>query len=59
MDILKAETKTAIDSITVISIKTLLDTASITLQDKKESVYSELNKQKADTILLFNKGKRL
>ena len=31
IDILKAETKTAIDSITVIDIKTPLDTASIAL----------------------------
>ena len=31
MDILKAEIKTAINSITVIGIKTLLDTASIAL----------------------------
>ena len=31
MDILEAETKTAIDSITVTGIKTLLDTASIAL----------------------------
>ena len=31
MDILKAETETAIDSITVVGIKTPLNTASITL----------------------------
>ena len=31
MDTLEAETETATDSITVIGIKTLLDTASITL----------------------------
>ena len=40
-------------------IKTLLDTASIALQDERESVYSKLSGQEADTILLFNKGKRL
>ena len=39
-------------------IKTPLDITSIALQDKRESVYSELNGQKANTIPLFNKGKR-
>ena len=58
MDILEAETETAINSIIVAGIETLLDIASITLQDKRESVYNELNKYKASTILLFNKGKR-
>ena len=43
MDILKAETETAIDSIIVASIKTLLDIASITLQDKRESIYNKLS----------------
>ena len=41
------------------SIKTLLDITSITLQDEKESVYSKLSKLEANTILLFNKGKKL
>ena len=44
MDILKVKTKTAIDSITVTGIKTLLNTASITLQDERESIYSKLSK---------------
>ena len=44
MDISEAETKTAIDNITVASIKTPLNTASIALQDKRESVYNKLNK---------------
>ena len=43
-DTLKAETETAIDSITVASIKTPLDIASITLWDERESVYNKLNK---------------
>ena len=43
---------------TVVGIKTLLDTISITLQDKRESIYSKLNKLKASIILLLNKGKR-
>ena len=59
MDILKAETKTAINSITVAGIKTLLNTASITLQNKRESIYNKPNKQKTSTILLLNKGKKL
>ena len=58
MDILKVETKTAINSIMVAGIKTPLDTASITLQNKRESIYNKLNKQEASTILSFNKGKR-
>ena len=58
MDILEAETKTATDSITVADIKTLLNTASIALQNERESIYNKPNKQKASTILLFNKGKR-
>ena len=29
-----------------------------TLQDKRESVYSKLNKQEANTIPLLNKSKR-
>ena len=41
---LKVKTEIAIDSITVTGIKTLLDIASITLQDKRESVYNKLNK---------------
>ena len=32
--------------------------ASITSQNKRESVYNKPNKQEANTILLFNKGKR-
>ena len=44
MDILEAETETAINSIIVVSIKTLLDTAFITLQDKRESIYNKLSK---------------
>ena len=44
MDILEAETETAIDSITVAGIKILLNTASIALQNKKESIYSKLSK---------------
>ena len=44
MDTLKVETETAIDSITVAGIETLLNIASITLQDKRESVYSKLSK---------------
>ena len=39
-------------------IKTLLNIASIALQDKRESIYSKLSRQEADTILLFNKDKR-
>ena len=42
----------------VAGIETPLDMASIALQDKRESVYSELNRQEADTILLLNKGKK-
>ena len=41
---LEVETETAIDSIIVVNIETLLDTASIALQDKRESVYSKLSK---------------
>ena len=55
---LEAETETAINSIIVIGIKTPLNTTSITLQNKRESIYSKPSKQKASTILLFNKGKR-
>ena len=44
MDILKAETETVIDSITVANIKTSLNMASITLQDKRESVYNKPSK---------------
>ena len=55
---LEAETETAINSIIVVNIKTLLDIASITLQNKRESIYNKLNKQEANTILLLNKGKR-
>ena len=43
-DILKAETETATDSITVTSIKTPLNIASITSQNKRESVYNKLSK---------------
>ena len=42
--ILEAETKTVINSIIVIGIKTPLNIASIALQDKRESVYNKLNK---------------
>ena len=42
----------------VVGIKTLLDTASIASWNKRESIYSELSKQEADTILLLNKSKR-
>ena len=45
MDILKVKTKTAIDSITVVGIKTLLNTASIASQDKRESIYNKLSKK--------------
>ena len=44
IDILEVETKTVINSITVIGIKTLLNIASITLQDKRESIYNKLSK---------------
>ena len=44
---------------TVAGIKTPLDTASIALQDKRESVYSKLSKQETNTTLLLNKGKKL
>ena len=44
MDILKAKTEIAIDSITVAGIKTPLNIASIALQNKKESIYSKPNK---------------
>ena len=44
MDILKAKTKTVIDSMIIAGIETPLNTASITLQDKRESVYSKLSK---------------
>ena len=44
MDILEVKTKTVIDSITVMGIKTPLNMASITSQDKRESVYNELSK---------------
>ena len=43
MDILEVETKTATDSVTVAGIKTLLDTASITSWDKRESIYNKLS----------------
>ena len=42
-DILEVETETVIDSITVAGIETLLDMASITLQDERESIYSKLS----------------
>ena len=38
-------------------IKTLLDEISITLQDNRENIYSELSGQSASAILLLNKGK--
>ena len=44
MDILKVETETVIDSITVAGIKTPLNTAFIALWDERESVYSESSK---------------
>ena len=59
MDILKAETETVINSITVVGIKTPLDMAFIALQDKRESIYSKPSKPKASTIPLFNKSKKL
>ena len=37
-------TKIATDSITVVNIKTPLNTASIALQDKRESIYNKLSK---------------
>ena len=42
--ILEVETDTAIDSITVVGIKTLLNTVSIALRDKEETIYSKLNR---------------
>ena len=42
----------------VVGIETPLDTTSITLQNKRESVYNKPSGQKANTILLLNKGKR-
>ena len=44
MDILEVKTKIIINSITVAGIKTLLNIASIVLQNKRESVYNELSK---------------
>ena len=41
--ILKAEINTATDSITIAGTETLLNTVSITLQDKRESIYSKLS----------------
>ena len=40
-------------------IETPLNMASIALRDKKESIYSKLNGQDTNTILLLNKGKKL
>ena len=44
MDILEVKTKIIINSITVVGIKIPLNMASIALQDKRESIYSKLNK---------------
>ena len=44
MYILKAEINIVTDSITIAGIETPLNIISITLQDKKESIYSKLNK---------------
>ena len=41
--ILEVEIDTATDSITIAGIKTLLKTVFITLQDKRESIYSKLS----------------
>ena len=53
------ETEIAINSFTVMSIETLLDIIFITLYNKRENIYSKLNRQSISTILLLNKGKRL
>ena len=39
-------------------IETLLNIASIASWDKRESIYSKLSKQEANTTLLFNKDKK-
>ena len=39
-------------------IKTPLNTASMALWDKRESIYNKLSKWEASTILLLNKGKK-
>ena len=44
MYVLEAETDTAIDSIMVADIETLLNIISIALRDKRESIYSKLSR---------------
>ena len=44
MYILKIKINTAIKSIIIAGIKTLLNIIFITLQDKKENIYRKLNK---------------
>ena len=41
---LKIEIDTAIDSITIAGTETLLNIIFIALQDKRESIYSKLNR---------------
>ena len=53
---LKTETKTATEPRSVMGIKTLLDTMSITLQNKRERNQKGLNKQSTNVTPLLIKG---
>jgi len=58
--VLEVETKTAIEQGSVTGIITLLDTASIALQDGRKSILQRLSKQTtASANSLLKKGKRL
>ena len=59
MYILKIEIDIITNSITIAGTETPLNITFITLQDKRESIYSELSRQNTSTILLLNKSKKL
>ena len=56
--VLKIETETATDSITVDSQKTLLDMISITSQDERDRIQDKLSGYSTSINLSLNKGKR-